>query len=81
MNAQIQRIKVTSTRLSRPAVAHGHPRSLRRESAVGLSVAGHPSPMADNTRSTLAVAVTVKPPAEADLVTRPHVLRLGFCVP
>ena len=39
-----------------------------------------PSPMAHTTRSTLAVAVTVKPPADADLVTGPHVLWSGFWV-
>jgi hypothetical protein len=38
-----------------------------------------PSPMAHTTRSTFAVAVTVKAPAEADSVTGPHVLWLGFC--
>jgi hypothetical protein len=38
-----------------------------------------PSPMAHTTRSTLAVAVTVKPPAEAEFVTGPHVVGLGFC--
>jgi hypothetical protein len=38
-----------------------------------------PSPMAQTTRSTLAVAVTVNAPADADFVTGPHVFRLGFC--
>ena len=35
--------------------------------------------MAHTTRSTRAVAITVKAPADADFVTGPHVFRLGFC--
>jgi len=38
-----------------------------------------PSPMAQTTRSTSAVADTVKPPADADLVIGPHVSWFGFC--
>jgi hypothetical protein len=44
-----------------------------------VQVTVDPSPIAHTTRSTVAVAVTVKAPADAELVTGPHVLRLGFC--
>src|SRR5665647_3803380 len=35
--------------------------------------------MDHTTRSTFAVAVTVEPPDDADFVTGPNVLWLGFC--